>query len=373
VTGRLSGIALLCGLTALFALPRSASAQTVAANIPMLVTYPTFFSGKQIVVRGEAVAEKTLWRLRAVPPDASILLVARNTRPPEGKVEVRGQFWDVGRLTQDDPRLTGLDVPAISPGGWPKPGELLVLFMTSFTEWTTAPAPAIRSIVLEPTRYVDQRVTISGQFRGRNLFGDLPQAPGNNRWQFVLRSGDASLWVTGMRPRGRGFDLDVDSRIDSNFWVEATGVVKERQGLIWIEATQLARGRAMQTTVEKEPAPPPRAPAPPPVVAFSLPTEDDTDVPPNIVVRVQFSRGVDPASVKDRVRATYLGAAPVEGGGPPPIPLTTSYDIGTRVLEVKFTKPLERFRTVKLELLEGIAAPDKAPVAPWTLTFTTGG
>lgn len=362
---------LVCLLTA-----SPASAQNVVANIPELVTYPTYFTGKQVVVRGDLVQAGTLLHLRSVPPEASVVLVARNTRPPDGKIEVRGQFLDVGRLMPEDSRLNGLDINAMSPSGmWPKPGELSIIIMTAFSQWTASQAPAIRSLVLEPTRYVDQRVTVTGQFRGRNLFGDVPQAPGSDRWQFVLRSGDAAVWVTGMRPRGKGFDLDVNARIDSSFWVEATGIVKERQGLVWIEATQLERGRAPQVTQDLEPPPPPRQPSPPPVVAFSLPTEDEADVSPTTTVRVQFSRGLDPESIKSRVRASYVAQASVERGepGPPPVALTTSYDIGSRVLEIKFTKPLERFRTVKVELLEGIIAPDKIALAPWTLTFTTGG
>jgi hypothetical protein len=43
------------------------------------------------------------------------------------------------------------------------------------------------------------------------------------------------------------------------------------------------------------------------------------------------------------------------------------------VLEVRFTKPLERFRTLKIDLLEGILGTDAQPLRPWTLTFALGG
>jgi len=42
------------------------------------------------------------------------------------------------------------------------------------------------------------------------------------------------------------------------------------------------------------------------------------------------------------------------------------------VLELKFAKPLERFQTVKVDLLDGIKAIDGTPLKPWTLTFVTG-
>ena len=50
-----------------------------------------------------------------------------------------------------------------------------------------------------------------------------------------------------------------------------------------------------------------------------------------------------------------------------------TYAAASRVLEVHFTKPLERFRTVKVELLEGILGTDAQPLKPWTLTFAVGG
>jgi hypothetical protein len=43
------------------------------------------------------------------------------------------------------------------------------------------------------------------------------------------------------------------------------------------------------------------------------------------------------------------------------------------VLELKFSKPLERFRTLNIDLLEGIVGTDGQPLKPWTLTFMLGG
>ena len=43
---------------------------------------------------------------------------------------------------------------------------------------------------------LEQRVTITGQYSGRNLTGDLPDAPARSRYDFVLRSADAAIWVS---------------------------------------------------------------------------------------------------------------------------------------------------------------------------------
>jgi hypothetical protein len=36
-------------------------------------------------------------------------------------------------------------------------------------------------------------------------------------------------------------------------------------------------------------------------------------------------------------------------------------------------QPLEAFRTVKVEILDGLKGFDGAPVTPWTITFSVGG
>jgi hypothetical protein len=43
------------------------------------------------------------------------------------------------------------------------------------------------------------------------------------------------------------------------------------------------------------------------------------------------------------------------------------------VLELRFTKPLERFRTIKIELSDEILGTDKQPLKAWTLSFDAGG
>jgi hypothetical protein len=65
----------------------------------------------------------------------------------------------------------------------------------------------------------------------------------------------------------------------------------------------------------------------------------------------------------------------VERGEPdtPPVDFTFQYIPATRVVEMKFAKPLERFRTLKVDLVEGILGTDGQPLKPWTLTFALGG
>jgi hypothetical protein len=293
---------------------------------------------------------------------------------------VRGEALDVGRLTPEDPRLSGADLTrlGIDPADrWPRHGEVVVLRVANFEKSEPASAPGIRTIALDPHRYEDQRVTVAGQFRGRNLYGDLPLAPAaaaESRHEFVLRSADAAIWVLGKRPKGRGFEFDVSSRIDTRRWLEVSGIVRQARGLAWIEADDLREVEPERERPAEEQKPPPSPPVPPEVL-FSAPTEGETDVPLEARVRIQFSRDLDQSSLKGRVRASYLGAESAERGEPQPpaIEATVRYDRGLRTLEIQFLQPLERFRTIRVELLEGITGTDGAPLSPWTLTFSVGG
>jgi hypothetical protein len=108
-------------------------------------------------------------------------------------------------------------------------------------------------------------------------------------------------------------------------------------------------------------------------VVFTAPLAAEVDADRSSPVRIQFSRDMDPRSFRDRIRVSYQGqAAPGASVAPPGF--TIRYLEGPRALEIKFAEPLDRFRAVKIDLLEGIvSAIDNQPLAPWSLTFTTGG
>jgi hypothetical protein len=375
-TGRaLALAAVACSLATLDAQPVGRRVATVAA----LRAYPGFYHLQQVLVRGEVTEPET--RPTLLAGDSTIRMIFRDRTPSAGTYDIRGELLDIGRLQPNDPRLAGIDLHrlGIDPNeSWPRQGEVLVLRVSTFEPAEPPPAPSIRAIALDPYRYADQHVTVSGQFRGRNLYGDLPQAPAaaadrRNKGEFVLRSADAAVWVLGKQPRGRGFQFDPESRIDTKRWLEVAGTVRHAQGLVWLEAEDLREIEPQKEDVITEVAPPPK-PIPPEVV-FSVPTQDETDISQASNVRIQFSRDLEPATIKGHVRVSYLGQQSAERGEPQPPSITaqTRYDAGTRVMEISFSEPLERFRTVKVELLEGITGTDGAPLAPWTLTFSVGG
>ncbi|MGQ0732525.1 MAG: Ig-like domain-containing protein [Acidobacteriota bacterium] len=110
-------------------------------------------------------------------------------------------------------------------------------------------------------------------------------------------------------------------------------------------------------------------------VVRSTPLEGTVDVRLDIVVRLEFSLDLDEASIGRRVVVAYSRSESRERGEaqPPSVTFSTMYERGARALVIQPDRALERFREVRVELLDGIRAANGAPLRPWTLTFKTGG
>ena len=258
----------------------------------------------------------------------SIHLLFKGTAP-DGLDEVRGEFWDIGRMKPDDIRAlrpttcarrstsipTGRGrAPARSPRSSPPPSR----------RRRRRPRPSIRAIVLHPSRYLDQKVTVTGQFGGTNLLGDLPDAPGKSRYDFVLRSADAAIWVQhaaaaeGRERQGlRAWHWTRGSTPAAGS--TCAGTVKTGRGLL-VARRRSRRPSARQAADRNAAADdePIRVPAgPPPEVIFSAPTQDETDVSMSTTVRIQFSRDIDPVDARRATCASrYLESQTAERGEP---------------------------------------------------------
>ena len=344
----------------------------IATSVDTLLASAVFFHGRNVVLKQSLVTEGAYTRLADSP---KLIYVFWRDRVPGGDVgEVRGEFWDLGRIDARDSRFTAYDlvglVESVNRGQWPGRDQIYVLTGASLVPSPPAGAPTIRGIALSPEDYLDREVKVVGRFKGRNLYGDLPIALGLGKWDFVVQSADGALWVTGARPRGEGFELDPSKRVDTGNWVEVTGVVKRQGVTTYIDARTIALAtEPEEPPVEVKVPPPP--PQPPPTVIFSAPIQDDTAVDRDAPVRIQFSRDLDRRSLRDRVSVSYV--APPTGTPPGPVPeFTVTYNDVVRAIEIEFASPLEAFREVRVELREGITAIDGQPLKPWTLHFSTG-
>ena len=278
---------------------------------------------------------------------------------------------------QDDPRLIPFNLlertRAAYQDRWPKPGEELILILGGSAPPPTAvnaTAPPLRALAMEPARFEGQTVTIVGQFRGRNLYGELPEAPAKGKYEFVLRSADAALWVIGIQPKGKGFNFDPGKRIDTGRWVTVQGTVRSARGLTWLEGT----------SIELAPRPKKR---PRSRSIATAPARRDLVHGADAARRCAGER-MDPdaavarISIRRRSRIAWLTYSLAESkergeAQPPSVAFTTNYTKENRALEIRPNEPFERFRLVTLEILEGVKGTDGGPMKPFTLRFTTGG
>ena len=345
-------------------------------NLEALLAQPAFYHQRQVLVAGE-VTQQPDGRLRLVDGEATVPVVY-GANAPDGLTLVRATFWDVGRVNPDDPRLSSYDIRKalnLDPDqGWPPPGEMLALFANAMTPATVPTTTTVRSLVLFPSHYLERAVTVTGQYGGRNLLGDLPTSPANSRWDFVLRTADAAIWVSNIQPRGRDFNLALDARFDTGRWLEVTGVVRHGRGLQWIDGTtgRVALAKPMIEPPIEETTAAAIPPAPPPEVVFSIPIQDELRVTPGTNVRIQFSRDIQASTFTGRVRAVYVDPEGADREVETPISVSVQYTAANRVLQVRFDPPLAPFRVVKVTLGDGILGTDGQPLAPWTLSFATG-
>jgi hypothetical protein len=343
--------------------------ERIATTADALVANPLFFNGKRVVVRR---AVKQVDRLTELDATAKPVYVFWKDRPGGSDGEIRGEFYDLGRMQEGDPRFSSYDftpvVEATTKGRWPGRDMVFVLLAATFVEAPAPTIPTIRAIALAPDRFDNRGVTLVGRFRGRNLYGDLPQGVAKSKWDFVLQSADAAIWVTGLRPKGKDFDLDGSARVDTGRWLEVKGTIQRDGAATWL-AGESVRLTTAPSEMPVEVAGPPLPPEPPPTVIFSAPLADETDFPVGGRIKIQFSRDMNGSTFHDRIHIHYGSATP-----PPVAPptFTATYNDGNRSLEIRFKESLLPSQVVVIQLDDGITAIDSQPLKAWTLRFTTG-
>src|SRR5689334_5504711 len=100
-----------------------------ATNIAGLIDYPGFYHSRQVLIVGKVTLSPD-GEFRVGDDAGSMMLISKGNTP-EGTDEVRGEFWDVGRMQPGDPRLAEYDVKKtfhIDPDGpWPRAGQVLAI------------------------------------------------------------------------------------------------------------------------------------------------------------------------------------------------------------------------------------------------------
>jgi hypothetical protein len=212
----------------------------------------------------------------------------------------------------------------------------------------------LRELLKDPEPHLGKQVVVLGKFRGSNLYGDLSIKDKRTPRDFVIKLADAAIWVTGRRPRGKGFLLDPSKRRDTGEWLNVIGVPFEDGGTLYL--------RAAKIEIAEEPDDPDLEPVrvarteekelgPPPEVTFSLPIAGEKDIPLESEFRVQFSKDMKSESFHRNVDLLY---ADDDGIGNPFPDLQVTYDGPTRTLTVNPGKPLEPGKEIRLILYDAI-------------------
>jgi hypothetical protein len=189
-------LVVICG-----AVPGAQSNTRRLTTVGALRQFPGYFHLQNVLVHGELAESGQRIALRANDTEIRVRLESSVT-PSSGPVEVRGQLIDIGRLESGDPRA-GNFAEGRESTSWPRPGEELVLQVSGVRTSEPMVTPTLRALALEPWKFAGQTVTVTGNFRGRNLFGDLPG-----------RAGQGALRLHRPRRRGIGVgDRDAAARL----------------------------------------------------------------------------------------------------------------------------------------------------------------
>jgi hypothetical protein len=241
----------------------------------------------------------------------------------------------------------------------------------------------LRDLLKEPGPHLGKQVVVLGKFRGSNLYGDLSIREKRTPRDFIIKVADAAIWVTGRRPRGKGFRLDPSKRRDTGNWLRVIGEPFEEGSTIYLRAAKIELADdpgdpdlepvRVARADEKEAGPPPQ-------VTFTLPIDGERNIPLDSEFQVQFSKDMKGESFHRNVDLLY---ADDDGIGNPFPDLQVSYDPPSRTLKVSPGRALDPGKEIRLILYDAITdvegqklppseeTAEVAPGAAVVLTFTT--
>ena len=299
---------------------------------------PVFFHGKQIVVRRDVEPAGALMRLANTAKP--VFVFWRDSPSAPRNSEVRGEFWDVGRLERTDSRFSNVNfqpiLDAASNGQWPARDQVFMILSASTVE---SPLP-------DGSEAAGARARAGSVHRQRrDGHRALP------RRQPVRRSaaGRGDEGPLGLRAAvGRRRDLgerrpSARARASISTSTRASTPAAGSRSPARCAATARCRGsrrprsprppRRRETVVEVALPPPPAAACPRSSSARRPPDETDAD---------RAAPDPDPVFARhgrQDVHATGSGSptpAPRPTGAPAtPPPFTVRYIDGNRALEIK--------------------------------------
>jgi hypothetical protein len=220
----------------------------------------------------------------------------------------------------------------------------------------------LEALVGQPGKRDGEVVRVTGQFRGRNLYGDLPSRSERDSDDWVIKDDLYAVWVSGKKPKGAGWSLDLGLKRDTGKWIEVVGRPITVGGVTYLKALEIKlSGPPTLTSQAAPPPPPPERPRVAPVVVFALPLDGDSEVARDSRFVVQFSKDMDEATFAGHVLLRYSG--PVLPGDRMFDGARLTYDQGRRALTVDPGDLLRPGRQIELVLMPGIVDIEGLPLA----------
>ncbi len=315
-----------------------------------LLDIPSAYDGRAVMTRGRfaTAVTATTRTYSLVAEDAVIDL----TPTPESRALI-----DANAATLDGAALTVTGVfrrrPAAATEGNDASPMYSISFWSASSEVLTSTNRESRTLsdlfamTAVPT---DEPVDVIGQFRGSNIFGDLPPrtrlSDGVDDW--ILRDGDAAIWITGLRPEGDGWGLDLRNKRDTATWMRVRGRLREDDGTYYLLASNVAPAEPQSSQTAASPGPVGWGTLPPDV-QFTLPIAFEGAQPDSQFV-IQFTKPIDPATFEGNVVLRYADASS-DGGF---TTVSIEYSEERRTLHVDPGTALERGRQFEILLRPGI-------------------
>ena len=372
-------------------------------DVETLVRTPAFYHEKLVTVRGKlrhgsiTDTRNQIYELRG----GNALRTVRVGQPVGSMrdlqflvgedVEIIGIFWDLssetilkrelrdypGALVQQDDmtgggmsqanlfigveEVTRVEKPPEPKGAEPEKSKEVVV-----PDLPPSDQVDLRELMSNPDPYYDRLISVVGKFRGDNVYNDLPMRTKKTPRDFIIKVADVALWVTGKRPRGKGFELNPERRRDTGKWLKVTGNPWTDEGIVYLKARKIE-----MVPKPEDPDLEPRkvedelaeleAQEPPPEVVFSMPLAGEKSLPLNSEFRIQFSKDMDDASFDRNVDLIYSDDGPDDHSFPD---MQIAYDRPSRSLVVIPGKVLEPGKEIRLILYRGITDNDGRPLVP---------
>ena len=319
---------------------------------------PAEFEGQAVRVRGRFEAPAANAPARLIDESGAAVFVTADTEIAR-LVAVESKGWP-GHVIE----LTGV-VRRDATAPAPSPRYAVSFWDFDASGMPTGPSIAVEvasvklpELVTNPDAVKGRRVRVTGQFRGRNLYGDLPAPSFRHRLDWVLKDERTAVWVTGRAPSGRDFKLDPDAQDDSRTWLEVVGRAVLRDGQVVVRAEKIALvptpSAARVKTVRIAGGSNVR-----PVVVFTLPLDGDR-IRSDARFVIQFNKYMDDDSFAGHIVLRYADSPPPGGFAT----MKLAYDDGKRALIIDPGVALEAGRRIECLLLPGIVDADGLPLVP---------